>query len=1020
MFKKKVVSISVALLMVLNLFVIIPVVALNNKNTDLSVTLDVMDNKRYYKSGDKVKVGLNLDNYNEKTEGIVGFQYDFSFSDELFSSIVVDKSSAKINSGDTYQVVDKGNKTITGIYYSNMEKPTQLNDINSESDDKGSYYILPKNNKTIAIFTLSIKDNISAEMLDKKLIEDNHSLIFESRDENSKIKTKFSFGKINVINTTPILTVNGNEYNSSSNLGIIDKDVTIKTNRKDDIVKVYKDNKLIEGTEFTQNGNYKVTVQDVTGNEITVSFTIKKVELKSISIQNKPTKLNYYIGDKLDLTGATIVENYSDGTKSEPIQVTENMVDVKKLDKEGQQEIVITYKDLKTSFYVTVDKKVEVSLDKIEVSTKLDCIYTSQELSNEDFKVVAHYSDGTKSEVFGFEIDSAYKNVEVGKTATITITYEEKTNSIILPVKERLITGIEVIKNPNKVEYVEKENQELDLTGGKIEVNYNVGESLSLDMANEDVKVSGFVSTKVGEQTITVTYKENIAEFKVNVVEKELVSITATNPNKTDYYIGQDLDLAGTVVTAKYNNDATKEIALNECTISNIDITTAGEKEVVITYKSKGFTIKVNYKDLEISKIELVGTPKKEYIEGDNLDISKLSLKLYYKEVDTTNNIPVTLDMCVVPDMNTVGTKSVVVKYKNFSVNYDINVKAKSLVGVDFDGTLKNTQYLQGQKLDLAGISVIAKYDNNTKEDVTSNVVIDFDNMTISEKAIVKVSYKGYEKEYKVSVLSRENVDLFNQQINKIISKPITVTREYFEEVMSIKQKLDKDITSMSALELKEVKDSYENFKNYFNKLQEQVLPAFNDVKLNDNLFVSINSGNIYFDEEIKVYDIKTNQNQEKLIKQQYGDMSKAVYHFKADIQSKQKQLKDTLVTYKYTVDDNNIKVSMLNGNELKEVESNYENGQVVFNGSLDGEYILVNTKSQNNSNTNISNDNTSNNSKDVISQNNSNSNQQNNDVKLTKTGDYTNIKLIKIVIFVVMGLALVGLVVLIVIKKKK
>lgn len=1014
MLRKKVVSLSVAILIFLNLCVIIPVVALSNKNADLSVSLSIKDNKSFYTVGDKVQVELNLDNYNENSKGIVGFQYDLTFSNQIFDSVTFDKSQAKINSGDSYQIVENGNNSLTGLYVSSIEKPSQLNNINTENDDKGSYYVLPKDNKTIATFTLSIKNDISSEQLEKNLVEDDYSLVFEDRDEESTINVDFNTDKINIINTIPTLTVNGKEYNNSTDLGIIDTDVTISSNRVDDVITVYKDDKVVnDKTILSENGNYKVVLKDVAGKEITVTFTIDKIELQSISIESQPNKLNYYVGDDIDLTGATIVENYSNGTKSQPIEVTKDMVDIKSFDKAGQQEVVVTYKDLKTSFFVTVDEKIITTLDRIEASTKLECIYQTQELSNSDFEVIGYYSDGTSSQIYGFEIDDSYKNVEVGQDATVLISYNGKTDTVVLPVKEREIVGIEIAKNPDKLDYVEKSNQELDLTGGQIKVNYNVGDSSLLDMTDENIEVRGFNPTKIGSQDITVDYKGNTTTFKVNVSEKQVVSIVATQPTKTDYYIGQELDLSGVVVTATYNNDETKVIDIKDCDVSSIDNTTVSEKEIVITYKSKITSITVNYKDLEISKVELVGTPKTEYVEGSNFDTEGLSLKVYYKEVSKTDLITITSDMYEAPDMSTIGVKNVVINYKGFSVNYDIKVKSKSLIDVVFEGKLEKVEYLQGQSIDLVGIKVIAKYDNNTQEDVTDKVSVEFDNMNVSQNAKVKVSYDKYSKEYTVSVLSKENVDLFNQKVNQIISKPITVSRDFYNELLSFKQEVENDISSMSALELQEVKDSYENFKNYFEEVENKVLPTIENYKLNDNLYISVEGGKLYFDEAIDVYEIKTSQKQEQAIKEKYGNNSKVAYHFKSDVSLKEREIIEA--TYKYNLNNPNVKVAMFTKDGLQEIASVYENNQVVFSGDINSEYVLVDVS------TSTVVDNNSNDTQ--ISQNNSqnnNSQQIQNDTQMAKTGDNTNIKMIASVIIVIMVVAIVGLVVLVIIKKRK
>ncbi len=80
----------------------------------------------------------------------------------------------------------------------------------------------------------------------------------------------------------------------------------------------------------------------------------------------------------------------------------------------------------------------------------------------------------------------------------------------------KTITKIEISTLPSKREYIQ--NQEnLDLTGGKIKVFYSDGSSQIIDMKDSSVTVSGFDNKQLGTKTITVTYKEKTATFTVEI-----------------------------------------------------------------------------------------------------------------------------------------------------------------------------------------------------------------------------------------------------------------------------------------------------------------------------------------------------------------------------------------------------------------------------------------------------------------------------------------------------------------------
>lgn len=1015
MTKKKVISLCVAILIAINLLVIIPVVAFDNKNKDMTVTLDVLNDKRFYRAGDTVDIKLSLDNYNDLAQGIVGFEYHLFFDSELFENISFDKNFVKINSNDTYQVVSSEKNHITGLYIASIETPSDNNTTNTETDSKGTYYILPKNTNDLATFKMNVKKNISADVLQRAIADQNTNIILSARDENNKINTTLNIGKINVITSTPTVTVNGREYSLSTDLGIIKDDVTISSNRQDDKIEILKDDVLIDNKTLTENGNYKVKVTDITGKEVTVSFIISKVTLSAVSINTNPNKTSYFVGDKLDLTDATIVEKYSDGTKSNPIDITETMVDKLILDTEGTQKITVTHKGLQTEFMVTVDKKIEAKLERIEATTTLNNIFETQILTNDDFKVIGYYSDGSESEIFGFTIDEKYREVTAPNNAEITITYNELTSKITLPVIAREVSTIEIANTPQKTTYIENETQQLDLTGGKIKVNYNFGESQLIDMTDKDVTVTGFKPGEVSAQTITVNYKGFTADFEINVRQKQLLSIKATNPTKSEYYITQDVDFKGVIVTAKYDNNETKNINLSDCEISAYDKNTAGEKEITITYNLKVTTIRVLYKELEATNIELIGNPKIEYVEGNTLDISNLKIKVNYKEVQKTDQIPLTLEMVSDVDMNTVGTKTVTISYAGQSISYEINVKEKSIIDVKFNGELVKTEYLQGQDFDLSGINVIASYDNNTSSDVTDLVKVDFDKMTVDKNATVTVSYDKFSKQYNVCVLSRENVDLFNQAVNNAVKETILQDRSFYDQMVSLSKKFENDIVKMSALELQEVKDNYEKFKIYFEDVKKTVLPSIDNLRVNDVLSLSVEYGNLYFDEQIKVSDIKTTDEQINSINS-ISNNAKILSHYKTQIISKQRtNNSDFDVIYSYDTNNQNISVALLKGNNIEIVNSKSENGKLTFNAKSTDEFVLFETtKSEitppQNDAQNVQN----------TAQNNDNNNSNRVNTDLAKTGDYANPSTAIIIISIIMVLAIVGLFVIIIKKKNK
>ena len=102
-----------------------------------------------------------------------------------------------------------------------------------------------------------------------------------------------------------------------------------------------------------------------------------------------------------------------------------------------------------------------------------------------------------------------------------------------------------------------------------------------------------------------------------------------SGPTKTEYEIGDELDLAGLVVTAHYSDGSTKVLEAKDYTVSKFDSSTAGEKTITVTYQGKTAAFKVTVKETEkpvvtLESITISGPTKTEYKIGEELDLTGL------------------------------------------------------------------------------------------------------------------------------------------------------------------------------------------------------------------------------------------------------------------------------------------------------------------------------------------------------------------------------------------------------------
>ena len=148
---------------------------------------------------------------------------------------------------------------------------------------------------------------------------------------------------------------------------------------------------------------------------------------------------------------------------------------------------------------------------------------------------------------------------------------------------------------PAKLSYIEGE--ELDLTGGVITITFNNGETQTIALTDENVAISDFDNTKIGEQDISVRYSTKTFLFKVNVESKTAIAIELTQlPTKLNYFEGDAFVPDGGELIVTFNNKTSEILELAKATITGFDSNTIGEQTITVDYLGQKSEFKVNVK----------------------------------------------------------------------------------------------------------------------------------------------------------------------------------------------------------------------------------------------------------------------------------------------------------------------------------------------------------------------------------------------------------------------------------------
>ena len=199
--------------------------------------------------------------------------------------------------------------------------------------------------------------------------------------------------------------------------------------------------------------------------------------------------------------------------------------------------------------------------------------------------------------------------------------------------------------------------------------------------------------------------------FTITVVDdkREVESIKIkTLPNKTEYAIGEALDITGLTVDVNFTDGSSDTgVKVSSGWVSGFDSETAGTKVLTVTYTDKydneataSFYVEV-VSDGDVKSIQIYQLfDKNKYCEiNKELNLDGATIHVTYKNGET-KIISITSDMVEDFDSSTLGTFPVTVTYEQCRTTYDVEVveNLKKVCRIEFDTTNKNFNAWQGDR----------------------------------------------------------------------------------------------------------------------------------------------------------------------------------------------------------------------------------------------------------------------------------------------------------------------------------
>jgi len=530
--------------------------------------------------------------------------------------------------------------------------------------------------------------------------------------------------------------------NSTEYVDMIDPSVSIATGSPADV-----NNPIVKLDYKGQETSFNITVTD---------------PIQSLSVATPMTQGEYDHGDTLNFAGLTLSAVTKSGSTTTissttpGLTISETTANINSpnftktsgssdVEVRGTQVIKFTYDGKTAQQTIIVNDKI-ASINVVTQPNKTVFKYgETLDITGATVKVTLESGDTTNINLpDGSATVSAFDNTQTGSKQNLTVTINDKTAPETIDVEAYNYVKETTLTEPTKVDY--KYNEDLDVTGGRIKVNWANGTVSNVNLTTS--MVTGYNKTQLGVQTLTISYTftytlsdgAQIQDPITMTYEVEVTNpaktITITPPTKTEYEHGDSLDFTGGEIEVAYEDGTTqtKQITadmvkessgslVNMAPTASDYVNNEVSKTLVIKYKEDSVTGTVNYpikiKNV-VNKIEMSTNPTNTtYNIGDTSyklagGAIKVTRKAGNTEIVALKDNGVTLT-----NLSTLttsqGTKEVTVTYEEKTTTFNITVQ-NGVRSINITTPTKTT-YNHGETLDVTGGKIEVTYVDGTTQD---------------------------------------------------------------------------------------------------------------------------------------------------------------------------------------------------------------------------------------------------------------------------------------------------------------
>ena len=229
-----------------------------------------------------------------------------------------------------------------------------------------------------------------------------------------------------------------------------------------------------------------------------------------------------------------------------------------------------------------------------------------------------------------------------------------------------------------------------------------------------------------------------------------------TDNVKKQYEWGENLNLAGLVVTANFSdgsNQAVTDYTTNPA--NGAALNQAGNQNVVVSYQGQTAEFAISVAAPALVNITLdTANVKKEYAWGENLDLSNLVVTANYSDNSSQPVTDFTTNPANGTKLTETGAQNVVVTFGDKTNQFEINVAAPVLVSIAADASNVKKNYEWGENLDLTGLVVTGTYSDDSQAPITDFTTNPANGAALNQsgKSNVEVAFGGKTDSFEINV----------------------------------------------------------------------------------------------------------------------------------------------------------------------------------------------------------------------------------------------------------------------------